>query len=193
MFLQAKSSYSQSEDHILFLLMKKRDKEAFTVVYRKYHAYLYALAVRYLKDTEMAEDAVQHVFVKLWENAKMIDVQINLKNYLFTMTKNHILNQIRNRKEVISVYYANAQNEIPDGGEFLTLLEEIELSEQLYKAIENLPPRKKEVCKLKMNGNISNKEIAQRMGVSVNTVKSHYQESIKMLRKYFQNIKLMLF
>ena len=193
MFLQAKSSYSQSEDHILFLLMKKRDKEAFTVVYRKYHAYLYALAVRYLKDTEMAEDAVQHVFVKLWENAKMIDVQINLKNYLFTMTKNHILNQIRNRKEVISVYYANAQNEIPDGGEFLTLLEEIELSEQLYKAIENLPPQKKEVCKLKMNGNISNKEIAQRMGVSVNTVKSHYQESIKMLRKYFQNIKLMLF
>ncbi|MDD3787377.1 MAG: RNA polymerase sigma-70 factor [Petrimonas sp.] len=174
-------------------MIKKRDKQAFTVVYQKYHTYLYALALRYLKNTDMAEDAVQHVFVKLWENTVKMDVQINLKNYLYTMTKNYILNQIRNHKETISIYYANAQQEIADDGEFLKLLEEIQLSEELQRGIENLPAQKKEICKLKMDEDVSNQEIADRMGISINTVKSHYQESVKMLRKYFQQIKLMLF
>lgn len=56
----------EDEDEALFLLLKKRDKAAFTVIYNKYHRYLYALAIRYLKNTEMAEEIVQHVFVKLW-------------------------------------------------------------------------------------------------------------------------------
>ncbi len=191
--MQEKFLHTQNEDHALFLLIKKRDKQAFTVVYQKYHTYLYALALRYLKNTDMAEDAVQHVFVKLWENTVKMDVQINLKNYLYTMTKNYILNQIRNHKETISIYYANAQQEIADDGEFLKLLEEIQLSEELQRGIENLPAQKKEICKLKMDEDVSNQEIADRMGISINTVKSHYQESVKMLRKYFQQIKLMLF
>lgn len=62
-------SHLANEDNVLFLLIKKRDKDAFTAVYRKYHSYLYALAFKYLKSTEMAEDAVQQVFVKLWETS----------------------------------------------------------------------------------------------------------------------------
>lgn len=191
--MQENFLYSQDEDHVLFLLIKKRDKQAFTVIYQKYHAYLYALALRYLKSTDMAEDAVQHVFVKLWENTLKVDVQINLKNYLYTMTKNYILNQIRNHKEVISINYANAQREMADDEGFLKLLDEIQLSEELRRGIDNLPPQKRVICKLKMDEDISNQDIADRMGISIHTVKSHYQESVKMLREYFQHIKLMLF
>ena len=46
---------------------------------------------------------------------------------------------------------------------------------------------------MKMEGSISNQEIADRMGISIHTVKSHYQEAIKMLRDYFRKMKLMLF
>ncbi|HBU45733.1 MAG TPA: RNA polymerase subunit sigma-70, partial [Porphyromonadaceae bacterium] len=53
--------YVRNEDHALFLLIKKRDKDAFAAVYQKYHRYLYLLAVKYLKDAQLAEDAVQHV------------------------------------------------------------------------------------------------------------------------------------
>ena len=182
-----------NEDNALFLLIKSRDKEAFTVIYQKYHAYLYALAFRYLKNVEMAEDAVQHVFVKLWENTKDIEIGINLKNYLYTMTKNYILNQIRDHKETISVYYVNSQKEIPDDNHFLQRIEEEQVSMALYQAIDSLPAQKKEVCKLKIEEDISNQEIADRMGISIHTVKSHYQESIKMIRNYFRKIKLMMF
>ncbi|MFY9118481.1 MAG: sigma factor [Dysgonamonadaceae bacterium] len=47
-------------------------------------------ALRYLKNVEAAAEAVQHVFVKLWESVRHIEIEINLKNYLYTMTKNYI-------------------------------------------------------------------------------------------------------
>jgi RNA polymerase sigma-70 factor (ECF subfamily) len=183
----------QNEDHALFLLIKKGDDKAFVVVYQKYHSYLYSLALRYLKDVEAAEEAVQHVFVKLWESTRHIEIEINLKNYLYTMTKNYILNYFRDNKKMVSINYVNAQEEISGDDDFPALLEEMQLSEILKQGIEQLPPQKKEICKMKMEGNISNQEIADRMGISIHTVKSHYQESIKMLRNYFRKIKLMLF
>lgn len=177
----------------MFLLIKKRDNEAFAVVYQKYHAYLYTLSFRYLKSRELAEDTVQHVFVKLWEKAKDIEIEINLKNFLYTMTKNHILNQFRDNREVISLNYMNEQKEIAEEDEFFKLMDEIQMSGLLRKGIENLPPQKREICELKISGNITNQEIAEKMNISVHTVKSHYQESIKMLRNYFKKIKLMMF
>lgn len=183
---------SANEDTALFQLIRKRDKEAFTVVYHKYHHYLYSLAYRYLKDTELSEDAVQYVFVKLWESILYIDIGINLKNYLYTMTKNYILNQIRDNKEMISLNYENAQIEITDeSSDILKMMEDKQLSSLLYEGIQHLPPQKKEICKMKIDENMSNQQIADEMGISVNTVKSHYQESVKMLRDYFQKIRLM--
>jgi RNA polymerase sigma-70 factor (ECF subfamily) len=152
------------------------------------------LAFRYLKDVELAEDAVQHVFVKLWDSARYIEVDINMKNYLYTMTKNFVLNQIRDNKEMISLNYENAQIEITDeSSDIVSIMEDKQLRSLLYEGIQHLPPQKKEICHLKIDENKTNQEIAEEMGISVNTVKSHYQESVKMLRDYFQKIKLLLF
>lgn len=187
------SMHTRNEDQALFLLIKKRDKEAFSALYYKYHAYLYAVALRYLKNKDLAEDSVQHVFIKLWENTKALNIDINVKNYLYTMTKNHILNQIRDNKETISLNYANSQQEISDQDDFIKSMEEQQTIDVLLKGIENLPPQKKEVCLLKLEDNITNQKIADKMGISIHTVKSHYQESLKMLRDYFQKIQMLLF
>ncbi len=182
------------DDEFLIQLSKRKDKEAFTIIYNKYHQYLYALAYRYLKDSEMAEDAVQQVYVKLWEMIHVIDIEINLKNYLYSMTKNHILNQFRSRKEMISINIMNAQQEIVDDEpDIVSVIEDAELSDLLNIGIENLPNQKKEIIKMKIQEHKSNQEIADEMGLSINTVKSHYQESIKMLRIYFKKVKLMFF
>ncbi|HBK41666.1 MAG TPA: RNA polymerase subunit sigma-70 [Porphyromonadaceae bacterium] len=183
--------YVRNEDHALFLLIKKRDKDAFAAVYQKYHRYLYSLAVKYLKDAQLAEDAVQYVFVKLWETTKNIEIEINLKNYLYTMTKNYILNTIRDHKEEISLSYANAQIDIPGQDDIIKALEDKQMRSILYQGVESLPPQKKEVCLRKLETTDSNQQIADKMGISVHTVKSHYQESVKILRSYFQQIKMM--
>ena len=184
--------YSRNEDHALFILLKKRDKDAFAAIYGKYHRYLYALAFKYLKDTGMAEDVVHYVFVKLWESTGNIQIEINLKNYLYTMTKNFILNLIRDHKEAISLNYLNAQVDIPGDDDIARMVEDQEMQDLLYKGIDSLPPQKKEVCMRKLKTSDSNQQIAEKMGISIHTVKSHYQESLKMLRSYFQNIKTIL-
>jgi len=184
-------TYKENEDYTLFYLLQKKDKDAFSIIYQKYHAYLYALALRYLKNTEMAEDAIQQVFMKLWENSCKIDVQINLKNYLYTMTKNYILNQIRNHKETISIYYANSQKELVDEDIFLKNIEDLQIDNLLNDAINKLPKQKKEICQMKIENGASNQQIADKMGIKINTVKSHYQESVKMLREHLKNIRIL--
>lgn len=182
--------HNRNEDHALFILLKKRDRDAFAAIYGKYHRYLYALALKYLKDSGMAEDVVQHVFVKLWETTCDIHIEINLKNYLYTMTKNFILNLIRDHKDAVSLNYVNAQTDLPGEDDIVRVVEERELQDFLYKGIDALPPQKKEVCMRKLKTSDSNQQIAEKMGISVHTVKSHYQESLKLLRSYFQNIKM---
>ena len=181
-------SHLTNEDNVLFLLIKKRDKDAFTAVYRKYHSFLYALAFKYLKNTEMAEDAVQQVFVKFWETSVKIQIEVNLKNYLYTMMKNRILNQFRNNRESVSLNYVNSQTAYVQEENFPQKMEELELRELLYKGIDKLPLQKREVCRLKLEEKLNNQEIAHRMNISIHTVKSHYQESVKILREYFQKI-----
>lgn len=98
------------DDETLFAKVERGDVEAFTVVYNKYHKLLYVLAYRYLMDKAMAEDAVQHVFTRFWEFRSELRVGISLKNYLVTMTKNHILNVIRNENNAIAKNYEIAQS-----------------------------------------------------------------------------------
>lgn len=184
--------YSSNEDHTLFILLRKRDQEAFKMIYRKYHRYLYALAMKYLKNTHLAEDAVQHVFVKLWESTHDIHIEVNLKNYLYTMTKNYILNFIRDNKAKVTLSYEQAQFDLPEEEHILRAMEERQTQELLYRGIDQLPPQKKEVCRRKLESDDSNQQIAEKMGISVHTVKSHYQESLKLLRSYFEKVKMIL-
>ncbi|MFA5555240.1 MAG: sigma-70 family RNA polymerase sigma factor, partial [Phycisphaerae bacterium] len=108
-------------------------------------------------------------------------------------TKNYILNQIRDNREMISLNYVNAQHEIKDEEDFVESMERKQIIDILQKGIDNLPPQKKEVCLLKLEDNITNQKIADRMGISIHTVKSHYHESLKILREYFQKIQMLLF
>ena len=162
------------------------------MIYRKYHRYLYALAMKYLKNTHLAEDAVQHVFVKLWESTHDIHIEVNLKNYLYTMTKNYILNYIRDNKAKVTLSYEQAQFDLPEEEHILKAMEERQTQELLYRGIDLLPPQKKEVCQRKLESDDSNQQIAEKMGISVHTVKSHYQESLKLLRSYFEKVKMIL-
>ena len=91
----------ENEDRELFRRIKQGSEEAFRVVYGKYHRILYAVALKMLKDRSAAENAVQHVFVKLWIGRQEMTVMLSLRNYLYTMTRNYILNYLRSRNILI--------------------------------------------------------------------------------------------
>lgn len=182
---------TETEDAELFALIEQGDERAFTQVYEKYHKLLYALAFRYLMNSDMAADVVQHVFARLWEYRSELRVGINLKNYLFTMTKNHVLNLIRNENSALAKNYEMAQATLPYEDNLMEKLEKKELISCFYKAVDRLPAQKRAICLMKVKEELTNQEIAERMNLSVNTVKTHYSEALKLLR--FHLSKMLIF
>ena len=179
-------------DEQLFHSIKEGDHNAFTQVYYKYHRLLYALSYRYLMDRDKAEDAIQYVFIRLWEYRSDLNVDISLKNFLFTMTKNYVLNVIRNETSALEKNYEIAQGLSEYEDDFIEKMEKRERMNLVYKAIEKLPEHKKEICMLKLKKEMSNVEIAKYMNLSVNTVKTHYSESLKLLRLYLKEVLIIV-
>src|SRR5690625_8047161 len=81
--------------------MNKGDKLAFEVIYKKYYEPLFLLGRRYWKDTQLAEDAVQDVFSKLWLNRCDIDSSKSRQGFLFTSLRNHVLKMVKINKRRI--------------------------------------------------------------------------------------------
>lgn len=176
--------YADLNDEQLFALIARGDKEAFTVVYHKYHKLMYAIAYRYLMSVEQTEDVVQHVFTRLWEFRAELRIGVSLKNYLFTMTKNHVLNLIRNENSVVAKNYEAAQLAPKYEDNLVDKMEEQELITLFYKAIDLLPTQKREICLMKIRDELSNQDIANKLHLSINTIKTHYSESLKLLRTH---------
>ena len=164
------NTFLEYTDEQLLSLLKRSNENAFTVIYNRYNRLLYVLAYKYIKDKDVAKDIVQQIFLKLWEIRETLIINVNLKNYLHTMLKNYTLNEIRNNLTALEKNYEMAQSPIEYENEILSRLEEKEQMIALYHAINGLPEQKKIVCLYKLQGNLSNQEIAKKC-------KYRYQQS----------------
>lgn len=169
----------------------RRGKEyAFAAVFDHYNRLLYTIAYRFLKSEEEAEDAVQHLFMKLWEQRETFSFESGIRSLLFTILKNYILNELRHRSLVFEKLYEISQQTNEEEDNFLIQFEHSELRKSLRIAIDKLPPQKQKICLLKIEYGLSNQEIADKMGITVPTVKSHYTQAIKTLRKEIESLLL---
>lgn len=174
---------SHISDTELFARIQKGDEGAFTCAYERYNKLIYVLAYRYLMDVDRAKDVVQYVFVRLWEYRKEWNIGVSLKNFLFTMAKNYMLNLIRNENTALEKQYEMAQRTSEYEDDLVEKLERREQMSLFYQALAKLPEQKKKICLMKLQGDMSNQEIAEQLHVSINTVKSHYSEALKLLRR----------
>ena len=133
-------------DEDLLTSLGQGSEDAFTVIYERYHKLLYLLAYKYLKSTYSSEDAVQQVFLKLWEARSLLMVNVNLRNYLYTMLKNHVLNEIRNNNSAVEKNYEIVQSAPEYEDELLIKIEEQDMMSHFYQAIDHLPEQKRQVC-----------------------------------------------
>ena len=182
-------------DTKLCMQLQEGNEEAFSQAFTQYNRLLYAIAYRYLKSGEEAEDAVQHTFMKLWEERKRLDLRNGLRSLLYTILRHYVLNELRHRTVVYEKNYELAQEAEETDESYLQFYEEQDLRNQLLLAINKLPSQKSAICKLKLRQGLSNQEIAERMHLTVATVKSHYTQAIKMLRREFvaMGISMLIF
>lgn len=169
-------------DNVLLSELKKGNEDAYARIFSLYGKTLYSFAYRYLKSEADAEDAVQHTFMRLWIKRNCVKFDDDVFNLLYTIMKNHILNELRHRSIVLEANYALAQAEDDDG----RLISEIERRNEwrrMLSEISSLPERKRDICMLKLMKGLSNKEIAKVLNIAVPTVKVHYNQAIKILKR----------
>ncbi len=172
------------QDDEILLKVKIGNERFFRLAYEKYHHPLYRIALKYLRNRQLAEDAVHDVFIKLWNNRRKLDASGSLKGFLFTATKNHVLNMLTRDKEIIKKhallqYQNRVDRQMPDNVSSLS-----EYREHFQRAVLQLPPKRRQVFELRTVDRLTNQEVAQYLGISENTVKVHYYKATNFIREF---------
>ncbi len=175
-----------NNDRDLVTRIRESDHEAFDILFMKYWQKLYSFSYGFLKSREEAEGTVQQVFTQLWENRSRLDPTCSFNSYIFTVTKNKVLNLIRKR-----VYERKYLNSLSSNQIFhdFTTEEQIDYNELLeisQDAIDALPPKRKQVFRMSREQGMTYEEIARTLGISRKTVENQMTMTLKTLRNYLQ-------
>ncbi|MFH0757937.1 MAG: RNA polymerase sigma-70 factor [Bacteroidota bacterium] len=175
-----------------FLIQKLRegDPNAFNLIFSEYYQGLVIHAIKYLGDKNNAEDAVQTVFINLWNIRRNFQISVRLGTYLQQAVRNKCLDHLKHNKIVINHASESMKKmvNLHSSGEDTILYRE--LMERLEELIENLPAKNREIFVLSRYEGKKYTEIAQQLGISIKTVESYIGKSIKILREQLKNDRL---
>jgi RNA polymerase sigma-70 factor (family 1) len=170
--------------------LQKGDVEAFDLIYAKYSGKLYAFGLKYRRSTAEAEELVQSVFLKLWENHKNLKMESSFKSYLFTIAYNDICRLFRKsnyqQRFIDSTLHENPQSTslIEEGIDYQFVLEQVD------KIVDTLPEKQRIVFLKSRQEGKSSKEIAEEVGLSPGTVDNYISEALKFIRVRLDNESL---
>jgi len=171
-----------STDQELISSISIGNQDAFSMLYDRHWADLYKFAFFILRDQDACKDIIQDVFVWVWENKQGLEIQ-SPKSYLRTAVKYKIANYIRSGNIRESFFEGAAKfdfvTSIPGVNELAELKE---LNNIIQITVSNLPLKCKEIFKLSREGNLSNKEIAEQLGISVKTVENQITIALHRIR-----------
>ena len=167
----------------LALRIKLGDEQAFELLFRKYYVRLCGFANKFLNDPEESREVVQELFMKIWEGREAIDPEDSLISYLFKIAQNLSLNRLR-KKKVESKYVEIYKLVYIDHCEFSSYESLIgrELENNIFTAINTIPPKCKRVFELSRIEGLKYCEIAKALNISIKTVEAQMSKALNILR-----------
>lgn len=174
--------YCVLTDADLASLLNKGDECAFAEIYDRYWALLYRHALRMLDDEDQAGDVVQEVFLSLWNKAIETTITTSLSSFLYTATRNRILNywtSEKARQKHIALFHDFVQQQ--ESGTDYKVRANM-LSELIELEVAALPQHMREAFELSRHQHLSYKEIAEELGVSEHVVRNNISRALKILR-----------
>ncbi|RZS74526.1 RNA polymerase sigma factor [Pseudobacter ginsenosidimutans] len=169
---------------ILLKQVSENHEPAFRQLYEGYAPGVYAVALQHLKLPHLAEDIVQSVFLKLWENRTELTSIQHFASWFYTIVRNTIVSSLRKQgSHETYINYLKERMEIAMDSPELHLMkkEQVKLVQQ---AVDQLSPQQRTAFKLQREEGLSYEEIGQRMGIATNTVRVHLHKAMESLRNY---------
>lgn len=167
--------------------LKLKDLPSYKIVYEQYYKSLCFFANEYLKNNLAVEDIVQDVLLQVWENPPKLQDSKKLPSYLYAMVRNRCLNHIRS----LSNHQKFADDELTmDDWEVDESVNQIkaEVYREIMQSVEKLPTRAQEVFKLSYLTQLREVEIAERLNISVNSVKTHKKRAKEILKQELKHL-----
>lgn len=170
-------------DEELLQQMSDDNRQAFTMLYRRYWEDLFITAAKALRSKEEAADVVQDVFLSFWNRRNEVDIQGSLAAYLHTSVRykciHYIEKSITRRDYLLQLSEVEVSNASTNTEINLQLKE---MQQAVSNTVAKMPPKMREVYKLSRQEHLNYKEIAEYMGISVETVKKHIQHALHLIR-----------
>jgi len=173
-----------SQEDILTRL-KSDDKAALKDLFQEYYPYVCSSIFKIIKERNTVEDLAQEVFLRFWQKRHQITISSSVQAYLRRMAINEALGYLRKKK-----MFEEEINHETMGGESPGVESEYlhgELEDHIRVAVDKLPPKCRTVFKLSRFEELSYKEIAAQMDISIKTVENQMGKALKFLRKELKN------
>jgi RNA polymerase sigma-70 factor (ECF subfamily) len=169
-------------DRDLLARLRAGEHEAFEAIFRQWYEPVVRSANRVLRDSGVAEELSQDVFLELWRRRESLAPDSSVAGYLMQAVRNRALNHLRHLGvQKKSVVYVEALSEPAEHAD--TQAEAGELQAALTEAIAALPPRTREVFVMSRERGLRYSEIAEQLGVSVKAVEANMSRALRILRE----------
>jgi RNA polymerase sigma-70 factor (ECF subfamily) len=158
-------------------------REEFNNYVRLMSRKLYGFAFRILRNQEESEDAVQEVFIKMWNMGKKLDEYASIDALATTMTKNYCIDQLRKQKHL---FQGNPETDPETAASPLELMERLESGNIIQSIIARMPDTYREMISLKDIDALSYEEIAVKTGQNINTLRVTLSRARALLREEYK-------
>jgi len=159
------------------------DEDTFEQLFKEYFRELHVYSFSVLRDWDLAEEVVQTLFLKLWENGSWKRVETSMKSFLYRSVYHESLNVLRQYK-VRRNYENSILYTMKNETEYATSPVELnELEERIRISLNRLPEKCRTVFQLSRFGELKYHEIASQLGISVKTVETQMGKAIRMMRR----------
>ncbi|MES3017436.1 MAG: RNA polymerase sigma-70 factor [Bacteroidota bacterium] len=171
------------------------EEKGFTYFFNALYKRLLVYASRFIKDRQMAEELVGESFIKVWKNHTSLDHEGVIKSYLYTTVHNTCIDYLRSKeasvKRNIDFYEHVETNDTTEP--VIHEMIRAEVIGELYDAIDRLPTAVQRVYKMSYIQGKTVKEIAEELGIALNTVKNHKARGLVLLRNIMTRPSFVLF
>jgi len=179
-------------DKNLWSRIQRNDNQALKELFDTYYSPLCSYAVQFTKSLPEAEDIVQDAFVKLWTKRDQLHINTSLKSYLYKTVYHYFIDDMR-QIEKRDLFLENLKHE--------TLLEQMEQDdsilqkkiEKVKQLVDALPEKCREILLLSKREGYKNKEIAEKLNISIKTVESQMRIAFQKIREGFEDNELLFF
>ncbi|PRD51347.1 RNA polymerase sigma-70 factor [Sphingobacterium gobiense] len=166
--------------------------QSFSILFDRYWETLYSTAFSYLKDREKSEEITHDIFLNLWRKRETLTIQ-SFSAYLRAAARYHVYKELKKKKASVIVYTAElTETEIgmTNHGEERLIYQDAE--RYIDGRLQSLPPRCQEIYFMSRKENLTNDEIANKLGISKRTVENQLTVALRHIRIQLKVISIML-